>query len=111
MRALKGLEDHIQLIEVDGMEEGKGWVFTGKTGPSEDPLYGFKYLRELYMNADAQYKGRITVPVLWDKKKGDATLFIVFHIQMLSKLQKPLLTMKAAKSFVCYTVHLTNICL
>jgi glutathionyl-hydroquinone reductase len=73
VRALKGLEDIIQLVEVDGMEEGKGWVFTGQTGPDRDPLYGFKYLRELYMKANPQYQGRITVPVLWDKKKGNAS--------------------------------------
>jgi glutathionyl-hydroquinone reductase len=70
VRALKGLDNIIQLVEVDGMEEGKGWVFTGTTGPDKDPLYGVKYLRELYMKANPEYQGRITVPVLWDKKKG-----------------------------------------
>jgi putative glutathione S-transferase len=80
VRALKSLEDHIQLIEVDGMEEGKGWVFTGKTGHDKDPLYGFKYLRELYMKANPQYKGRITVPVLWDKTKGHKSLTRMIYI-------------------------------
>ena len=69
-RALKGLEDVIQLIEVDDMVEGIGWVFSGRTGPDKDPLYGFKSLRQLYEKADKNYSGRITVPVLWDKKKG-----------------------------------------
>jgi len=52
------------------MEEGKGWVFTGNPGPEKDPLYGFKYIRQLYMKADPEYRGKITVPVLWDKKRG-----------------------------------------
>jgi glutathionyl-hydroquinone reductase len=69
-RGLKKLEDIIQLIEVDGMTEGKGWTFTGQTGPDKDPLYGGKYLRDLYEKASPAYEGRITVPVLWDKKKG-----------------------------------------
>lgn len=69
-RILKGLEDIIDLVEVDGKEEGKGWKFTGTTGPNRDPLYGFQYMRQLYGKADSAYKGSITVPVLWDKKKG-----------------------------------------
>ena len=71
VRVLKGLEHIIQLIELDDMDPEKGWVFTGKKyGPEKDPLYGYKYLRELYLKADPEYAGRITVPVLWDKKKG-----------------------------------------
>lgn len=69
-RGLKGLEDVVPLIEVDGMTEGKGWTFTGKTGPEKDPLYGGKYLRDLYEKANPSYTGRVTVPVLWDKKHG-----------------------------------------
>ena len=69
-RILKGLEDVVELVEADGMEEGKGWKFSGKTGPDKDPLYGFQYMRQLYEKANPKYEGRITVPVLWDKKKG-----------------------------------------
>jgi putative glutathione S-transferase len=68
VRALKGLEDIVELIEVGDLVEGKGWTFNAPTGPSEDPRYGFKYLRQLYAKADAAYDGRITVPVLWDTK-------------------------------------------
>jgi putative glutathione S-transferase len=70
VRALKGLEDVIQLIEADGMVEGKGWTFTGTSGSDVDPLYGFKFVRQLYEKAEPGYEGRVTVPVLWDKKKG-----------------------------------------
>lgn len=67
-RKLKGLEDIVELVEVDEMELGKGWVFSGKVGPDKDPRYGFKYLRQLYEKADPEFKGRVTVPVLWDTK-------------------------------------------
>jgi putative glutathione S-transferase len=46
-----------------------GWFFSGRYGSAEkDPLYGFKYLKELYLKADPEYDGRYTVPTLWDKK-------------------------------------------
>ena len=34
----------------------------------EDPLYGFDYMYQLYLKANLQYEGRVTVPVLWDKQ-------------------------------------------
>jgi putative glutathione S-transferase len=77
VRALKGLEDVIELVEVDGMTEGKGWTFTGQSGPDKDPIYGFKYIRQLYEKADAAYEGRITVPVLWDKQKGKVGSLVI----------------------------------
>lgn len=47
----------------------KGWEFDGAYGSlTVDPLYGFKYLRELYLKVDPEFTGRVTVPVLWDKK-------------------------------------------
>lgn len=61
----------IQLIVLDSMDPVQGWYFSGtKAGPEQDPLYGFKYMRELYYKADPNYTGRITVPLLWDKVKG-----------------------------------------
>ncbi|KAF2181697.1 glutathione S-transferase [Zopfia rhizophila CBS 207.26] len=68
VHALKGLEDVIQLVEVDARDSSRGWWFSGQRGPAQDPLYGGKYMRELYLKADPQYNGRITVPLLWDKK-------------------------------------------
>lgn len=70
VRALKGLEDVIQLVELDARDPVKGWYFSGVRGPEKDPIYGAKYMRELYLMADPYYNGRITVPVLWDKKNG-----------------------------------------
>ncbi|KAF2095206.1 transferase [Rhizodiscina lignyota] len=68
-RSLKGLEDVVQLIPLDSMDPVKGWFFSGtRAGPERDPLYGAKYLREIYLRADPNYTGRVTVPMLWDKK-------------------------------------------
>ena len=33
-----------------------------------DPLYGLDFLYQLYLKADTNYEGRVTVPVLWDKQ-------------------------------------------
>jgi putative glutathione S-transferase len=57
-----------------GDENGwPGWQFNVKDavpyeGATEDKLYGSKYMHELYFKADKDYKGRYSVPVLWDKK-------------------------------------------
>lgn len=70
VRALKGLESIIDLYQVHFDMGPEGWYFSGE-GDSlpEDPLHGFKKLKELYFHADPNYDGRFTVPLLWDKKK------------------------------------------
>ncbi|EON65448.1 hypothetical protein W97_04686 [Coniosporium apollinis CBS 100218] len=68
-RCLKGLQDIIQLVEVDARKPDLGWFFSGRTGPDSDPLYGGKYLRDLYERAEPGYEGRTLVPTLWDKEK------------------------------------------
>jgi len=60
----------IQLIELDAMDPQKSWYFSGQRGPDRDPLYGGKYLRDLYEKVNPNFEGRVTVPMLWDKKKG-----------------------------------------
>ncbi|ORY55872.1 glutathione S-transferase [Pseudomassariella vexata] len=68
VRALKHLEDIIDLYVLGNMGS-KGWEFNGLYGSlTEDPIHGFKTLRELYELVDPGYSGRVTVPVLWDKK-------------------------------------------
>lgn len=64
---LKGLEHVIQMVEADSRDPTHGWVFSGAKGPDCDPIYGVKYVKELYLRADPNYTGRITVPMLWDK--------------------------------------------
>ncbi|KAI2620537.1 glutathione S-transferase [Hypoxylon sp. NC1633] len=71
VRALKRLEDVIDLYVLNPSMGEKGWFFDGAHGTlPKDPLYGFTYLRELYFKADPNFDSRFTVPVLWDKKAG-----------------------------------------
>lgn len=73
VRALKGLEDIIDIVEVDARDQVHGWYFSGQRGPSCDPRYGIRWLKELYLRADPGYTGRITIPVLWDKRTGPSS--------------------------------------
>ena len=70
-RALKGLEDLIEVSVVHPDMLSDGWTFDldfpGTTG---DRLHGLSFLREVYLRADPQISGRVTVPVLWDKSRG-----------------------------------------
>jgi putative glutathione S-transferase len=70
MRKLKGLEDAITLSIVDPYMGEEGWQFSNAPGTIPDAIHGANYLREIYIKADPNYTGRVTVPVLWDKKTG-----------------------------------------
>ncbi|HEV3002049.1 MAG TPA: glutathione S-transferase C-terminal domain-containing protein [Solirubrobacteraceae bacterium] len=67
-RRLLGLEDAIELAEVDPIRDERGWAFTG--GPYVDPHNGFRFLSEAYAATDPSFDGRYSVPVLWDKRAG-----------------------------------------
>ena len=69
-RALKGLEDMISVSVVNSFMGENGWTFEEADGVIPDPLFGARYLHEIYTKADPIYSGRVTVPVLWDKKTG-----------------------------------------
>jgi putative glutathione S-transferase len=70
-RALKGLEDAVTVDVVDPYRDENGWQFTpGKPGCTPDTVNGFDYLREAYRKADPDVTGRVTVPVLWDRREG-----------------------------------------
>ncbi|HFI0305314.1 TPA: glutathione S-transferase family protein [Streptococcus suis] len=68
MRKLKGLEDHISLSVVHPLMMENGWTFEEGPGVIGDSILGSKYLYQVYLKADPNYTGRVTVPVLWDKK-------------------------------------------
>lgn len=70
IRKLKGLEDAISLSIVDPYMGEEGWQFSNAPGTIPDAIHGANYLREVYIKADPNYTGRVTVPVLWDKKTG-----------------------------------------
>jgi glutathionyl-hydroquinone reductase len=60
-RKLKGLEDAIGMTVVDPVRDERGWRFFGT-----DELNGWSFLSEAYFTTDPGYRGRVTVPVLWD---------------------------------------------
>jgi len=64
-RAIKGLTDVIGVTVVDPLMLAEGWTF-----PTPDPVTGSTRLHEIYTKADPAYSGRVTVPVLWDKRTG-----------------------------------------
>ncbi len=70
-RAIKGLTEHIDVSVVHPDMLTDGWTldanFPGATG---DMLYDLPYVRDIYVKADPQFTGRVTVPILWDKKQG-----------------------------------------
>lgn len=69
-RKLKGLEDLIPITVVAPQLTDQGWQFGGYPGADEDPLFGSRYMHELYSRADPQINGRATVPVLWDMERN-----------------------------------------
>lgn len=69
LRKLKDLEPHISLSVVSYNMLEHGWTFDEETGSSGDAVNGFKYLHELYTLDNPTYTGRVTVPLLWDKKQ------------------------------------------
>lgn len=68
MRKLKGLEEHISLSIVHPLMLENGWTFADGPGVIKDSLFNSDYLYQIYLKADPHYSGRVTVPVLWDKK-------------------------------------------
>ncbi|GLK70843.1 glutathione S-transferase family protein [Ancylobacter dichloromethanicus] len=75
MRALKKLEDVISVSVVDPFMGEEGWVFADhaarrSAGATADSVLGMKRLYEVYLAADPAYSGRVTVPVLWDRRRS-----------------------------------------
>ena len=71
MRNLKGLKDHISVDVVSPVMLGDGWTFKKDFDRvPHDSLFGFEFLRDVYTKSDPRFTGRVTVPILWDKKTG-----------------------------------------
>ena len=66
-RELKGLHDAIEVIQLDPAMSADGWWF-GDSGEYQDPNIGAAYLHELYSASDSSFTGRVSIPILWDKK-------------------------------------------
>ena len=69
-RALKGLEDLISLSVVHWYMAENGWTFEAGHGVIPDNVNDAEFMYQVYTNAKPDYSGRVTVPVLWDKKTG-----------------------------------------
>jgi len=69
VRALKGLEDLIDVSVVSPLMLTEGWTFETAEGSSGDRVGGRAFMHEVYTAARADYTGRVTVPVLWDRER------------------------------------------
>ncbi|TGO08165.1 hypothetical protein BTUL_0222g00020 [Botrytis tulipae] len=77
IRHLKGLTSILPISIVKPYPKGDdkgwpGWKFATETDPypgaTGDHLFHSKYLHQVYFRSQRDYKGRFSVPVLWDKK-------------------------------------------
>ena len=65
-RKLKGLEQAISVSYVEPLMLENGWTFA----EGADPIHDARALWQVYVQADPHYTGRVSVPVLWDRKTG-----------------------------------------
>ncbi|MFK7801170.1 MAG: glutathione S-transferase family protein [Anaerolineae bacterium] len=69
-RKLRQLEDAISISIVDTLMFDNGWRFREGEGYIPDSVNEKDFMHEVYTAADPTFTGRVTVPVLWDKKTG-----------------------------------------
>ena len=68
-RVALGLKDMISVSFVAPRRTRQGWVFSGEYA---DDLFGADALHQVYTRGHADYTGRVTVPLLWDRKTETA---------------------------------------
>ena len=68
VRKLKGLESLVDVSVVSWLMRENGWTFDKQTGSTGDALDGHTFMYQRYLADTPDYTGRVTVPVLWDKK-------------------------------------------
>src|SRR5690606_36018355 len=66
---LKGLQDMIGVSVVNPHMAEHGWTFAPGPGVVADPVGQADYLYQVYLRAQPDYSGRVTVPVLWDLQR------------------------------------------
>lgn len=73
-RQLKGLQDLIDVSVVDYLMADRGWTFQASEQQDNnlvgDQVNQHDLMHQVYTQADANYSGRVTVPVLWDKQQN-----------------------------------------
>lgn len=67
-RKLKGLEDMVGVSVVNHFMGAQGWTFHQGDSVAPDPALNAEFLHQIYTKAEPKFSGRVTVPVLWDKK-------------------------------------------
>ncbi|MEE2756589.1 MAG: glutathione S-transferase family protein [Myxococcota bacterium] len=68
VRQLKGLEGLISTSVVNWVMREHGWTFAPGPGVEPDPVMNADYMHQVYTASCPNYTGRVTVPVLWDRK-------------------------------------------
>ena len=68
-RSIKKLENAISVSVAAPLYGKTGWEFGSEKGGTPDQVNGKATLAEIYLVADPHYTGRVSVPVLWDKKR------------------------------------------
>jgi putative glutathione S-transferase len=69
VRGLLGLDRHVSMTVVDPIRDERGWRFS-LSPDGRDPVSGAEYLADLYRATDPEFRGRWTVPALWDTGTG-----------------------------------------
>ncbi|MBK5512753.1 MULTISPECIES: glutathione S-transferase family protein [unclassified Pseudomonas] len=69
LRKLKGLDNLIDVSVVSWLMLENGWTFDQNLGSTGDKLDHFNFMHQRYTADTANYTGRVTVPVLWDKQQ------------------------------------------
>ena len=69
VRTLKRLDALVSVSVVEPVIGPQGWAFGDAAHGMADPLYGHRYLHELYIRAQPRFTGIVTVPVLWDRRE------------------------------------------
>jgi glutathionyl-hydroquinone reductase len=92
VRHIKGLQSLIDVSIVAAYPKGDskgwpGWRFPTESNPYEgatvDKLYGSEYLHDVYFKDDKEYKGRYTVPLIWDTKTNRAVNNVSYSLQSI----------------------------
>ncbi len=70
-RSLKGLENMIDVSVVHWFMRENGWTFAeDDAGVVGNHLFDTEFLYQVYLKADPNFSGRVTVPILWDKQNN-----------------------------------------
>ncbi len=105
-RTLSGLAEAIDLsILHPRWTASDGWVFAESAMSTRDNGgSGFASLREAYLASDANFTGRVSVPVLWDKTKG--TIVNNESLDIIRMLNDEFAPLSASARFDLYPIAL-----